>query len=123
MKNLCPILGLKFLSFRFTFKPDLKMTFAPQGAAETTLTVEDSWGLTPVLPATSLEKLREFVKGLMTPCVQKFGGPENYLRQRYGTRAAKQEWLNYLGELQVVNGVENYTTSVDLPVSSLGFRV
>lgn len=67
---------------------------------------------------TSLDKLRDTVKTLMSQCIQKFGGPENYLRQRYGTRAAKQEWLNYLGEIQNVNGIHEYNTSVDLAISN-----
>jgi hypothetical protein len=55
----------------------------------------------------------------MCQLIKKYGGPENYLRQRYATRAAKQEWLNYLGSIQKVEGAENYCTMVDLPVANV----
>ncbi|CAK9040562.1 unnamed protein product [Durusdinium trenchii] len=81
------------------------------------MTVEDSWGLSTAMP-TDGQKLRESVRTLMAQCIQKYGGPENYLRMRFATRAAKQDWLNYLGEIQKVDGATSFNVGVDLPISN-----
>lgn len=83
------------------------------------MTVDDSWGLAPVAPPTSSDRLREEVKNLMMDCIKKFGGPENYLRARYATKSCKQEWLNYLGTIQPVSLLRSFSTTVDLPVSHI----
>ena len=85
--------------------------------SETIMTVEDSWGLSTAMP-TDGQKLRESVRTLMAQCIQKYGGPENYLRMRFATRAAKQDWLNYLGEIQKVDGATSFNVGVDLPISN-----
>ena len=86
--------------------------------AETVMTVEDSWGLSSTALPSSMEKLREDVKNLMLQCIKKYGGPENYLRLRYATKSAKQDWLNYLGEIQKVELGSNFSVCVDLPITN-----
>ena len=56
--------------------------------------MDESWGLAAPVPATNADKFKSDLKLLMVDMVKKFGGPEQYLRARYGTKAAKQEWLN-----------------------------
>ena len=86
------------------------------------VTVDETWGLAAPAMATSSDKIKDDMKLLMVEMVKKFGGPEHYLRTRYGTRAAKQEWLNYLAEIQPCRGIPDpnlYSTTVDLPVAEL----
>lgn len=83
------------------------------------MTVEDSWGLSPVAPPTGPERLREEIKALMTECIKKYGGPENYLRARHATKSCKQEWLNYLGSIQPVSLLHTFSIDLDLPISNI----
>lgn len=86
------------------------------------LTVDESWGLAAPAPATSAEKFKSDLKLLMVDMVKKFGGPEQYLRARYGTKTAKQEWLNHLAEIQPCHGLpadDAFCTVVDMPIADL----
>ena len=83
------------------------------------MTVEDSWGLSDRgLVADAFEKFQSDVRSLMASCILKYGGPENYLRARFPTAEAKQEWINYLAEIQDTTA-RGYHTAVDLPVSDV----
>ena len=83
------------------------------------MTVEDSWGLQDRgLVADAFEKFQSDVRSLMASCIHKYGGPENYLRARFPTVESKQEWINYLAEIQNMT-TGSYHTVVDLPVSDV----
>ncbi|CAK9072439.1 unnamed protein product, partial [Durusdinium trenchii] len=86
----------------------------------THLTVDESWGLAPIPPeSASGEKFASDMRTLMRETVKKFGSPDKYLQARYGTLSEKQGWVNYLAELQNVNGDQNYSVVADLPVSEM----
>eukprot|EP00434_Breviolum_minutum_P024555 symbB.v1.2.021690.t1/scaffold1889.1/size97066/5 len=80
------------------------------------MTVEDSWGLADRgLVADAFEKFQSDVRSLMASCISKYGGPENYMRARFPTAEAQQEWINYLAEIQDMSS-SSFHTAVDLPV-------
>lgn len=83
------------------------------------MTVEDSWGLTDRgLVADAFEKFQSDVRSLMASCISRYGGPENYMRARFPTAEAQQEWINYLAEIQDMSS-SSFHTAVDLPVSDV----
>ena len=85
--------------------------------------MDESWGLAVPAPPTTGDKFKADLKLLMVDIVKKFGGPERYLRARYGTKAAKQEWLNYLAEISPCyddpEADDAFCTTVDMPVADL----
>ena len=83
-------------------------------------TVEDTWQLsmTPASSDPELQRFRSKVLATCTEILRQYGGPDAFLRARFGTPQELQGWVDFLDTLQN-NELGPLVSDGSLPISNV----